>query len=195
MIIVIFLITYLIAAIPTGYWLGLAYGINLTQEGSKSTGATNVLRLIGKWQAILVLTIDLLKGFVPIYYTKYCLNLDGLSFLLLSAIPLIGHSKSIFIKFKGGKSSATGLGILLAINPLVALITVSIWGITVFTSGFSSLGSIIAIPLVPIWLYLFGENIYNIAFGILAFIYIVLIKHRSNILRLIQGKEHNFKKN
>lgn len=173
--------------------MGLAHGLDLTNEGSKSTGATNVLRLVGKWQAIVVLLFDIFKGFLPVYLAENYWHLSGLSFLILTIVPLIAHSKSIFIKFKGGKSSATGFGVLLAINPLVALITISIWGLTVYLSGYSSLGSIVAIPLVPIWLYYFNENRYSIAFGILAFVYIVLIKHRTNIVRLIQGKEHNFR--
>jgi acyl phosphate:glycerol-3-phosphate acyltransferase len=186
----IFGISYLLGAIPTGYWLGLLYGKNLLEEGSKSTGATNVMRLIGKWQAALVLLLDALKGWLPVYFFK-----DNVSFynpwfyLVLSTIPIIAHSKSIYIGFKGGKSSATGLGVLIALNPFAGLITMFIWLTTVYLSKYSSLGSIVCIPLVPLWLYLFKEALPVICFGILAFVYIVLIKHRSNIKRLINGEE------
>lgn len=189
-LLLIFGITYMLGAIPTGYWLGLFYGKNLLEEGSKSTGATNVMRLVGKWQAALVLFLDALKGWIPLYFFK-----DDVSFynpwfyLLLAVIPVLAHSKSIFIAFKGGKSSATGLGVLLAINPWVALITICTWSLAVFISKYSSMGSIVCIPLVPVWLYLFGEPLSKIAFGILAFVYIVLIKHRSNIKRLLAGEE------
>lgn len=197
-ILIIFILTYIVAAIPSGYWMGLANGIDLTKEGSGSTGATNVLRLVGRWQAIIVLIFDIAKGFIPVYYAKnYSVAFQNNStwlLLLLTIVPMLAHSKSIYIGFKGGKSSATGLGVLLALNPLVALLTAVIWGATVFISGYSSLGSIVCVPLVPVWLWLFGEDIAVISFGIVAFIYIVLIKHRSNIKRLLKGEEYNFKR-
>jgi glycerol-3-phosphate acyltransferase PlsY len=195
-----FISAYFLGALPSGYWMGLAFGKDLTKEGSGSTGATNVLRLVCKWQAFIVLAVDILKGFIPVYFYKNYSSLFSTNtwfdylILLLALIPIIAHSKSIFVNFKGGKSSATGLGVLLAFNPIVGLITLSIWAATVYLSGFSSLGSIIAIPLVPIWLYLYGEKPAVIAFGILAFVYIVLIKHKSNISRLIKGEEYNFRK-
>jgi glycerol-3-phosphate acyltransferase PlsY len=197
-IILLFLITYLLAAIPSGYWIGKIFGKDLLAEGSGSTGATNVLRMVGKWQAVFVLVFDILKGFVPIYYAKnlvdYFQNSNNLwLFLLLTFIPILAHSKSIYIGFRGGKSSATGIGVLFALNPLVGLITFAIWGATVFISGISSLGSIVAVPLVPIWLWIFDENWAVIGFGVVAFVYIVLIKHRDNIRRLIKGKEYSFK--
>lgn len=192
---IIFLLAYFIGAVPSGYWMGKAFGIDLTKQGSGSTGATNVLRLIGKWQAIVVLLADIAKGFVPVYLAKdYLLAQSPWLILLLAMVPIFAHSKSIFIGFKGGKSSATGLGVLLALNPLVGLITISIWGLTVWRSGYSSLGSIVSIPLVPIWLWLFGETLPVISFGVIAFVFIVLIKHRTNITRLIKGEEFNFKK-
>lgn len=194
----IFLVTYFVAAIPSGYWMGLAFGIDLTKEGSGSTGATNVLRLVGKWQAFVVLVFDIAKGFVPIYYAKEWSEQFIISspwiLLALTIVPMIAHSKSIYIGFKGGKSSATGLGVLIALNPWVALITAAIWGATVFISGYSSLGSIVCVPFVPVLLWYFGEGRAISSFGIIAFIYIVLIKHRSNIQRLLKGEEYNFRR-
>lgn len=197
-IIIIFLATYLIAAVPSGYWLGLACGKNLLTEGSGSTGATNVLRVVGKWQAALVFFFDIFKGFAPIYYVKsmspFYNEFPTILFLVLTMTPIIAHSKSIYIGFKGGKSSATGLGVLLALNPVAALITISIWAGVVFTTKISSLGSIVAVPLAPVWLWAFGEDLATISFGVIAFVYIVLIKHRSNIARLLRGEENSFKK-
>ncbi|MDD9897783.1 MAG: glycerol-3-phosphate 1-O-acyltransferase PlsY [Candidatus Melainabacteria bacterium] len=190
----IFLLAYLSGAIPSGYWMGKAFGIDLTQEGSGSTGATNVLRLVGKWQAIVVLIVDIGKGFVPVYFAKeYILSHSPWLILPLAMVPIFAHSKSVFIGFKGGKSSATGFGVLIALNQIVALITISTWVLVVWRSGFSSLGSVVSIPLVPIWLWLFGETLPVISFGIVAFVFIVLIKHRSNITRLLNGEEFNFK--
>ncbi len=176
--------------------MGKLYGIDLTTTGSGSTGATNVMRLVGKWQALVVFSLDMLKGFAPVYYAKnYSIEFNNSPWLLLvlCLLPIIAHSKSIYIGFKGGKSSATGFGVLMALNPLIAVITIATWGAVVFLSGYSSLGSIVSIPLVPIWLYVFGESLPVISFGVLAFIYIVLFKHRSNIVRLVKGEEHNFR--
>lgn len=204
------LFCYLIGAFPFGYWIGLANGVNLLEIGSKSTGATNVLRAVGKWQAALCLTLDILKGFIPIWLVKnfylqaFLINLFGWQdsyfhtaelinsewiVLFLSIVPIIAHSKSIFLNFKGGKSSATGFGILLALNWKVALITIVIWIASVKITKYSSMGSIVAIPFIPLWLWLFHEKFPIICFGIIAFIYIVLIKHRGNIERLLNGTE------
>lgn len=185
----IFLLTYLLAAMPFAYWLGLAFGKNLLEEGSKSSGATNALRVLGKWQAILVLLLDIAKGFLPVYLAKNFIAMNPWLLLVLVIVPILAHSKSIYIGFKGGKSSATGFGVLLAINWIVALITIAIWISAVFISKYSSMGSIVCIPLVPLWLYLFGENLAMISFGVIAFIYIVLIKHKANIRRLLDGTE------
>ncbi len=190
---------YMIAAIPFGYYLGLAFGVDLTKLGSGGTGATNVLRNLGKWQAIVVLILDVAKGFIPIYYVRYhtdYFSSDANIFiaLIILFLPILAHSKSVYICFKGGKSSATGLGIFLAINWLAALSIFVIWGLTVFISGISSLGSIVTGPMVPLLLWFLKEDLLYIIFAAIAFVYVVLIKHRSNIARLIKGEEYNFKK-
>jgi acyl phosphate:glycerol-3-phosphate acyltransferase len=196
-IVIVALSIYLIAAIPFGYWIGLAFGVDLTKCGSGSTGATNVLRNIGKWQAIVVLILDALKGFAPIYYLKHYTNyfhdLNMFVALFLLFLPLFAHSKSVYIGFKGGKSSATGLGILFAINWIVGLIILCIWATTVTVSGISSLGSIVVGPLVPFLIWFFGEEPVFVIFGGIAFVFVVLIKHRTNIARLLRGEEYNFK--
>jgi len=113
---------YLLGSIPLGYWLGKLKGIDLTKEGSGSTGATNVLRKIGKVEALITLLFDIGKGFFSAYLVMK-FNRGELVVLLTSMACIIGHSKSIFLGFKGGKSSATGLGILIAICWQAALIT------------------------------------------------------------------------
>ncbi|MBI2995177.1 MAG: glycerol-3-phosphate 1-O-acyltransferase PlsY [Candidatus Melainabacteria bacterium] len=182
------LIAYLIGSIPIGYWIGKLKSIDLTKEGSGSTGTTNVLRKVGKVPALITLVFDVLKGFFPVYFVIHLQN-SLILVLFVGIACILGHSKSIFLKFKGGKSSATGLGILIAISWKVALITFLIWLIVVLASRYSSLGSIIAIPLVPVWFYLFHMSYVYVLFGIFAAVYIVLIKHRENIQRLLAGTE------
>lgn len=182
------LIGYISGSFPTGYLLGKMRGINLTKIGSGGTGATNVLRNLGKGPAIITLLVDVLKGFLPVYLS---LKFTGCHFtaMFVAFASVIGHSKSVFLKFKGGKSSATGLGVLLALSYEVALITFSIWLIVVLTSRYSSLGSIVAIPFVPILLYLFHKPTVYIIFGVCVAVYIVLIRHKDNIKRLLNGTE------
>ncbi len=179
---------YLSGSIPTGYWLGKLKGIDLTKTGSGSTGATNVLRNLGKWPALITLVLDVLKGFLPVYLSA---KLQSCAFLVVTVaiFCIIGHSKSIFLNFKGGKSSATGLGILIAVSWEVALIVFSVWLIVVLTSRYSSLGSIVAVPLAPVGMYFFHKPKSYILLVAFAAIYIVLIRHRENIQRLIKGTE------
>lgn len=182
------IISYLSGSIPTGYWLGKLKGIDLTEIGSGSTGATNVLRNLGKWPAFITLLVDVLKGFFPVYFAiKF--GCSELTVVLVGVFCVVGHSKSIFLRFKGGKSSATGLGILIAISWQAALITFLIWLIVIWVSKYSSLGSIIAIPLAPLWLFLFHKPILYVLLTVFAAVYIVLIRHRENIKRLLSGTE------
>ena len=181
-------VSYFSGSIPVGYWIGKLKGIDLTQIGSGSTGATNVLRSIGRLAAFTTLIFDILKGFLPVYFSiRFAGN--NLIVILTGIACIIGHSKSIFLNFKGGKSSAIGLGILTALSWHVAIITFLIWLIIVFVSRYSSLGSIVAIPLVPFWFYFFHKSRYFILFGVFASVYIVLIRHRGNLQRLLKGTE------
>ena len=184
---------YFSGSIPTGYLIGKLKGIDLTRIGSGSTGATNVLRNVGKIAALITLVIDVLKGFIPVYLVMSYFCRGGVTppllVVLVGLASILGHSKSVFLKFKGGKSSATGLGILIAISWKVAVISFLIWIVVVFTFRYSSLGSIITCPLVPLWMYLFHMSNVYILFTVVIAVYIVLVRHRDNIKRLIKGTE------
>ena len=181
-------IGYLSGSIPTGYLIGRLKGIDLTEIGSGSTGATNVLRSLGKGAAFSTFVVDVLKGFLPVYFAMR-LQECTLLVTMVGVFCIIGHSKSIFLGFKGGKSSAIGLGILTALSWEAALIIFLIWIIVVVVSKYSSLGSIISIPLAPFLLYVFHKPVPYIILTIFAAVYIVLIRHRENIKRLIKGTE------
>lgn len=116
-------IAYLLGSLPTGYLAGrLLKGIDIREHGSKSTGATNVLRTLGKWPASAVLVVDVLKGVAAIALVRELhLGLgasDGLPWAVCLAglAALLGHSRSVWLGFTGGKSAATGLGVLLAMS-------------------------------------------------------------------------------
>ena len=134
--------------------------------------------------------MDALKGAVPVLLAKY-LTFDpfGINAVLAAIFVIIGHSKPIFLQFKGGKSVASGVGTILALNFFVGLIIAAIWGVITYTSKYVSLGSIIALVLSPVLMWLFDAPIGYIIYCLVAAIYIVYL-HRENIKRLIKGEEN-----
>ena len=106
---------------------------------------------------------------------------------------ILGHSKPIFLQFKGGKSVASGVGTILALNPLVGISIALIWGAITYISKYVSLGSIIALSISPILMYFFKNPIGYVVYCAIAAIYIVYL-HRENIVRLIKGEENKVRK-
>lgn len=182
---------YLIGSIPTGYLIVKAKtNQDIRTIGSGSTGATNVKRVLGKKWFFIVMLLDALKGALPVVLAKF-LSVDayGLYAAISAVFVIIGHSKPIFLQFKGGKSVASGVGTILALNPLVGLSIALIWSVVTYISKYVSLGSIVAIVLSPILMYLFKNPIGYIIYCLIAAIYIVYL-HRENIKRLISGSEN-----
>lgn len=186
-------------SIPTGYLAGrYLKGIDIREHGSGSTGATNVLRTLGKGAGSAVLFIDLLKGaiavaLVNLFYHFYPTEFISPSWqpwliLVTGIAAILGHSKSIFLNFTGGKSVATSLGILLVMNPLVALGTLGSFLIVLALSRIVSLSSICGAIAVNILAISLQQPIPYLLFTGLAGIY-VIIRHKSNIGRLITGTE------
>lgn len=185
-------LAYFIGSIPTGYIIvKLKTGQDIREVGSGSTGATNVKRVLGKKWFFTVMILDAIKGMIPVLYAKYAITDDTIGlFAVVSAIAVIvGHSKPIFLAFKGGKSVATGIGTLIALNPIVGIILAVIWSIITWFSKYVSLGSIIALICAPILMYLFKNPICYTIYALIAAIYIVYL-HRENIQRLIKGCEN-----
>ena len=185
------IIAYLIGSIPTGYLIVKAKtGQDIRQVGSGSTGATNVKRVLGKNWFFIVMFLDALKGALPVVLAKVLTtDVYGIYAVICAIFVIIGHSKPIFLQFKGGKSVASGVGTILALNPLVGLSIAVIWGIITYISKYVSLGSIIALSISPILMYLFKNPIGYIIYCLIAAIYIVYL-HRENIKRLLKGEEN-----
>lgn len=192
-IISVILGAYLIGSIPTGYIIvKLATGQDIRTIGSGSTGATNVKRVMGKKWFFITLLLDAFKGALPVVLAYFlCSNFTDIGLLpVLAAVAVIlGHSKSIFLKFTGGKSVASGVGTILALNIWVGLIIAAIWGVITYTSKYVSLGSIIALAISPILMYLFKQPVAYIVYCAVGALYIIWL-HRSNIQRLIKGEEN-----
>ena len=187
------LLGYIIGSIPTGYLIVKAKtGQDIRTVGSGSTGATNVKRVLGKKWFFIVMLLDAIKGAFPVvvaqlFLTSYAQY--GLTPVLAAVFVLIGHSKSLFLGFTGGKSVASGVGTILALNPFVGLSVAVIWGIITWVSKYVSLGSIIALALSSFLMWAFKQPLGYIAYCALGAVYIIWL-HRENIKRLVKGEEN-----
>lgn len=205
-LIIIAVFAYIIGSIPTGYIIVKAFtGQDIRKVGSGSTGATNVKRVMGKKWFFIVMLLDAFKGALPVilattlpvFMIKAGLTANPPYFQIDSSIGaviaaifvLLGHSKSIFLGFTGGKSVASGVGTILALCWQAGLCIALIWGIITYLSKYVSLGSIIALALSPLIMYLFKQPAAYIIYCILGAIYVIYL-HRENIKRLIAGNEN-----
>lgn len=186
-------IAYLIGSIPTGYIIvKLFTGQDIRTVGSGSTGATNVKRVMGKKWFFIVMLLDAFKGALPVLLAvmlTHSFTNIGLLPVLAAVAVILGHSKSIFLKFTGGKSVASGVGTILALNWQVGLVIAVIWGTITYISKYVSLGSIIALAISPFLMWWFGAPIAYICYCALGALYIIYL-HRENIKRLIKGEEN-----
>ena len=187
---------YLIGSFPTGYLLVKAIkGEDIRKVGSGSTGATNVKRVLGKKGFFTVMLLDTLKGFFPVVITQYLqvkynlyADLDILP-ILVSLALILGHSKSIFLGFTGGKSVATTGGTIFGLNWMVGSIALVIWASVSYFSRYISLGSMMAGISLSILMFLFGQKPSYIIYCAIAAIYVIYL-HRENIKRLLSGTEN-----
>lgn len=189
--------SYFLGGIPFGLLIAKARGVDILAEGSGNIGATNVGRILGKNAYFLTLLLDVLKGAVPGLVAPLIVKgAWGLSVhefgLLCSLAAVVGHMASPYLKFKGGKGIATGLGVLAGSAPLVALTVLVVWGLTFLASRLVSLASLMAtVSMVVAGFVLYRTSwIYLAVFiGLTAFIW---IKHIPNIKRILKGEEKKF---
>lgn len=186
-------VAYIIGSIPTGYLIVKAKtGQDIRTIGSGGTGATNVKRVLGKKWFFIVMILDAIKGALPVVLAKIYATVGlsiGIAPVLASIAVILGHSKPLFLQFKGGKSVASGVGTILALNWIVGLITALIWATITYTTKYVSVGSIIALAISPFLMFFFGAPIAYTLYCLLGAIYITYL-HRENIKRLLQGNEN-----
>lgn len=187
------ILAYLIGSIPTGYIVVKVFkGEDIRKIGSGSTGATNVKRVMGKKWFFIVLLLDAFKGALPVVLAKVFATTfisSGLIPVACAVAVILGHSKSIYLKFTGGKSVASGVGTILALNWVVGLMIAAIWATITYFSKYVSLGSIIALGVSPFLMYFMHQPSAYIAYCFIGACYIIYL-HRENIVRLKNGVEN-----
>lgn len=198
------LLAYILGSIPTGYTAArLIKGIDIREHGSGSTGATNVLRTLGKGPGLLVLLIDMLKGILAIALVHWLFAAASHNIMppavnppiwfawmvaLAGLAAILGHSKSIWLGFTGGKSVATSLGVLLAMSWQVGLSTLLVFGVMLALSRIVSLSSIAGAVGVSVFMLVLHQPLPYQLFALAGGLYVIL-RHRSNIERLLAGTE------
>jgi glycerol-3-phosphate acyltransferase PlsY len=185
--------SYLVGSIPFGIIISRSKGIDLRSTGSGNIGATNVLRSVGKLPALVTLMADILKGAVPLMLLRTIIDLqDTQAFALWGGViglaVVLGHLFPVFLSFKGGKGVATGLGVILIYSPITMLLMVLVWLSTAALFRHSSLSAIAAFISLPPIIFFVDGSMTKVCFGLLLSL-IILLKHSSNIRRLIDGTE------
>lgn len=196
---------YLIGSFPTAVWYGMAYfGIDVREHGSGNAGATNTFRVLGKQAGIIVLCIDVLKGWTATQAAALMVFADliypedlVLFKLIFGMAAVLGHVFPIYVGFKGGKGIATLLGMVLSVHIEAALLCLLVFVVVLLLSKYVSLGSMIAALVFPILLILpkYRPEEYSsvvIVFGFIIFL-LVVITHKKNIVRLLHGEENKAK--
>ena len=190
------LAAFLAGAFPTSYLAGrLLRGIDLREHGSGNLGASNIYRVMGATPAMLVLAVDIFKGFAPVFWLPSFTGQIDLIVLkvVLGFAAVAGHVFSPFVWFRGGKGVATGAGVVLAICPLAMLLCLAVWlaFLALFrTVSIASIAAAVSLPVfVNFTLEHSGAGFTTIQAFSIALAAVVVFTHRSNIKRLIKGEE------
>ena len=191
---------YLIGSIPFGLLIGKLNGKDIRKEGSCNIGATNVTRVVGKWWGKLCFLCDFLKGLLPaVLVLRYVENGGGWLTAAAAVAAVLGHVFPIYLGFKGGKGVSTAAGAAMALCPLAVVIAGAVWAAVFFLSRYVSLASLAAALALPVSAWLLGY--FQVVrffppFGFVMILFAVLTfwRHRSNIVRLLNGTESRFTK-
>ncbi len=201
-------LSYIIGSLPFGYLIGkIFYGVDIRKLGSGNIGMANVYRNLGPKAGLSVLILDMLKGALPVLLASYLGKRFGLSGIELELFTvgtgvsaIAGHNWSVFLGFKGGKGIATSAGVLIVLTPVLLLIALALWFSVVLLTGYSSLGSIAGASLAIICAIMSLLNVKlvkpiigssKVVAGFIALISLIaIIRHRSNIKRLMEGTEN-----
>ena len=197
------LAAYLIGSIPFGYLAGLSKGVDIRTVGSGNIGATNVFRTLGRKLGIATFALDLMKGIAAVAVVPAGVWLAAgapgaapLGAELAAAVAvLLGHAFPLFLNFKGGKGVATGAGIAIGIAPHAALLGLAVWAVVFLASRYVSVASIAAAFAVGsgVWLLDNAREPRHFVPAVISLMAaLIVVKHKSNIARLLRGTENRF---
>lgn len=199
MIIVMLILSYLIGAFPSGLIIGkLVFKKDIRQYGSGNTGATNSFRVLGRPAGFIVTFLDIFKGFITVFFPLWFpVHADGVistfftNGLIVGLFAILGHVYPIYLKFNGGKAVATSAGVVLGVNPILLLILAIIFFSVLKIFKYVSLSSIIAAISCVIGSIIIHDYILLAVSGIVSII--LIIRHKSNIVRIFKGEEPKIK--
>ena len=180
---------YLIGAIPFGFLIGKMRGVDVRTVGSKNIGATNVYRTVGHKWGFLAFFCDFLKGFLPAYFALSLVPHPSSLPVLVGLAAVIGHTLTVFMKFRGGKGVATAFGMMVALATYPALLAFAVFVVTVWISHYISLGSMLAAATLAVLVWFFPCLLAVRIIAVLVAVF-VIVKHKSNIQRLMKGCEN-----
>ncbi len=202
-LLLVLLLSYLAGSIPTSIIVSKLFrGIDIREHGSGNAGATNVLRVLGWKLALLVMVVDVGKGFVAARFiaqlgTSALPGHWSLVQILAGACAVVGHIYTVFAGFRGGKGVGTGAGVMLALYPLPTLICVAVFLAVAFGTRYVSLASLTGVTLLPLILVFYKTVLHRhvdtllLLFAVLVAA-LIIFAHRSNIRRLLAGTENRF---
>lgn len=192
-----FPLAYLIGSIPSAIWIGrIFHGVDVREHGSGNAGATNVMRVLGVKTGIPVLLFDMLKGWISVQLMSFqdILTRENEAWMIfavvLGILAVIGHIFPVFAGFRGGKGVATISGVCLSLHPFGTLSALLVFVIVLLLSKYVSLSSISAAISFPVWVIIvFNSGYISVSLFSIIVAILLIVTHKSNIRRLIDGKE------
>ena len=200
---------YMLGSIPWGYIIGRIYGVDVRTVGSQNIGATNVTRTVGRIPGKICFVLDFLKGGLPVVAAQQIAAAGvwkcGAEWVVVAVMlaTIIGHIFPVFLQFKGGKGVSTAAGAIMALAPIPLIVAFTVWVIVFLVSRYVSLASISAAAVLPViaWAFAVAGIGTSVAHSKLTLIFLTVIavlaivRHHSNIRRLLNGTESRFGKN
>ncbi|BBO29135.1 glycerol-3-phosphate acyltransferase [Alteromonas sp. I4] len=179
-------VAYLVGSVSSAVLISRLFRLpDPRKNGSGNPGATNVLRIGGRFPAVLVLLSDILKGTIPVY-SAYFMGIPPVALGLVAIAACLGHIYPLYFQFNGGKGVATAFGAMLPIGPSLAGLLIASWAVVVFIWGYSSLGALVSVMLAPVFTW-FIKPQYTLPVAMLSIL--IIFRHRDNIKRLWAGEE------
>ena len=196
--------SYLIGSIPNGYLIGKFNGLDIRRHGSRNIGATNVRRILGRPWGIACFVLDFLKGLLPVLVIGHIIGGNwaigaGYGGLIAAVGAVLGHVFPIWLMFRGGKGVATSLGVVCGLAPLAFVVGIAVWAFSYYIlyRGVVSVASMLAVLMMAVSslvfkLVDFGNDSWVTIFLLFFLAVIVIVRHRENIKRLLEGTENSF---